>query len=185
MLSSMFVPTMGQLDVRHYHCFVPWNRCYAPFDAFLAKEPFNFRSGSFVPQHLPKFRVGELLVGLFQRDSLPVGWNARGNVYNSGGCSFDEWIQSGALNVGLTCQVYYANPDASGNPGEYRQVSWNGTSANNGVMNDLFCNLNHDIYGYDLDGETSGSVHTIIPSMIRTSAGDYFVECKFDSSSLA
>lgn len=182
MLSSMFVPTMGQMDVRHYHCFVPWNRCWSPFDAFLAKEPFNFRSGSAIPAHVPAFKTGELLAGLFQRDSLPHGWNARGNVYQSG-CSFSEWIQSGALNVGLTCSIFMADSDPeTGLPVQYELVNWVNDNEHNAIMNDLFSNLNHDVYGYDVGGESDASAHTIIPSMLRTSEGDWFIECKSDSS---
>ena len=180
MLSSMFVPTMGQMDVRHYHCFVPWNRCYAPFDAFLAKEPFNFRSGSFIPSHLPKFKVGELLAGLFQRDSIPTGWNARGNVYQSG-CSFGEWIDSGALNVGLTCAIYRA-PVVNGLPGEYSLMTWENTTTGNNIMNMcLRATGNSDVYGYSLESDVAG-VRTIIPSMIKTTKGVYFIECNSDNS---
>lgn len=181
MLSSMFVPTMGQMDVRHYHCFVPWNRVWSPFDAFLAKEPFNFRSGSSIPYHVPSMRTGELLVGLFQRDSLPVGWNARGNVYNAGGCSFDEWINSNALNVGLTCAIYKAN-SVDGLPGTYELATYNVGNTNNSILNFCFSTGNNDVYGYELDGETSGHVGTLIPSMIRTTRGDFFIECASGSN---
>ena len=180
MLSSMFVPTMGQMDVRHYHCFVPWNRVWSPFDAFLAKEPFNFRSGSSIPQHVPIIKTGELLTGLFQRDSLPHGWNARGNFYQNG-CSFDEWIQSDALNVGLTCTIYYAEPLPNGLPGEYQMTHLEGDDSETEFLNKVFCTLNNEVYGYELDGETSGHVGCIIPSMLRTTEGDFFVECKTGS----
>lgn len=184
MLSSMFVPTMGQMDVRHYHCFVPWNRCWSPFDAFLAKEPFNFRPGSSIPQNVPFMRTGELLVGLFQRDSIPSNWNARGNFYQSG-CSFDEWISSDCLNVGLTCSVYFAEPNPQGLPGEYQLAGWNLEDQAVDIQNEIFCTLNSDVYGYQLDGEHPGHVNCIIPSMIRTSEGDFFIECKRSSSTFA
>lgn len=182
MLSSMFVPTMGQMDVRHYHCFVPWNRCWSPYDAFLAKEPFNFRSGSAIPAHVPAFKTGELLAGLFQRDSLPIGWNARGRVYQEG-CSFDDWIQSGALNVGLTCSIYLADIDAStGLPGDYRLPDWTNSSSYNTILNNCFGRSTQDFYGYDIGGESSAHVGTVIPSMLRTNRGDFFVECKSNST---
>ena len=182
MLSSMFVPTMGQMDVRHYHCFVPWNRVWSPFDAFLAKEPFNFRTGSSIPQHVPTIKTGELLVGLFQRDSIPHGWNARGNFFQAG-CSFDDWIQSDALNVGLTCSIYYAEPNSQNLPGDYQLCSFGLDDDVSDLLTDLFCNLNNDVYGYELDGDTSQHVGCIIPSMFRTTQGDFFIECKYGSSS--
>lgn len=180
MLSSMFVPTMGQMDVRHYHCFVPWNRCWSPFDAFLAKEPFNFRNGSSIPLHVPSMKTGELLVGLFQRDSLPHGWNARGNVFHSG-CSFDEWIASDALNVGLTCSIYGASA-VEGHPGNYELMTLGGQSGIASFLTDVLCRDNSSVYGYELDGETSGHVGCIIPSMIRGADGDYFLNCKTGQS---
>ena len=59
--SPLFVPTMGKLDVRHYFDFVPFNRVYAPFDAFLAQEPYNFESSSQVPAKLPYFKMNEII----------------------------------------------------------------------------------------------------------------------------
>lgn len=77
-LSPLFVPTMGDLSVRHYHCFVPFNKMWTPFDAFMDKKPFAFSGGfSAVPTDVPHFCVGVLLrhlmqfnVGLFESDSL-------------------------------------------------------------------------------------------------------------------
>ena len=43
-LSPLFVPTRGDLSLRHYHCFVPFNKMWTPFDAFLDKKPFAFPS---------------------------------------------------------------------------------------------------------------------------------------------
>lgn len=61
-LSPLFVPTMGDLSLRTYHCFVPHNKLWTPFDAFLDKKPFAFPDGtSRVPENIPHFIVGTLL----------------------------------------------------------------------------------------------------------------------------
>ena len=66
-LSPLFVPTMGDLSVRHYHCFVPFNKIWTPFDAFMDKKPFAFPSGySQIPTSVPSFVVGVLLRHLMQ-----------------------------------------------------------------------------------------------------------------------
>lgn len=70
-LSPLFVPTMGDLSVRHYHCFVPFNKIWTPFDAFLDKKPFAYSVGvSAVPQHIPHFTVGQVLKKLMQINVL-------------------------------------------------------------------------------------------------------------------
>ena len=92
-LSPLFVPTMGDLSVRHYHFFVPFNKIWTPFDAFMDKKPFAFPDGySTIPTEVPHFAVGVLLrhlmqfnVGIFDVDSL------------------------GTLRSDLVAQMYYRN----------------------------------------------------------------------------
>lgn len=68
-LSPLFVPTMGQIDIRHYHCFVPLSTIWTPFDAFLTKTNYTLPSGStYIPTKCPYFTVYELFRLIF-------GWN--------------------------------------------------------------------------------------------------------------
>lgn len=61
-LSPLFVPTMGDMSVRLYHNFIPFNKIWTPFDAFLDKKPFTFPTGfTKVPKSIPHFYVGKLL----------------------------------------------------------------------------------------------------------------------------
>lgn len=34
-------PTFGRMSLRHYHCFVPYNKLWRPFDAMLANQPYS------------------------------------------------------------------------------------------------------------------------------------------------
>lgn len=99
-LSPLFVPTMGDLSVRHYHCFVPFNKMWTPFDAFMDKKPFAFPDGySSVPTEVPHFVVGVLLrhlmqfnVGPFDTDSLgTLRSDLVGSIYYRALNSTDEW----------------------------------------------------------------------------------------------
>lgn len=65
-LSPLFVPTMGQIDVRHYHCFVPYSTLWTQFDAFITGTNYTLPSGSTVlPNRVPYTRVNDLLWGVF------------------------------------------------------------------------------------------------------------------------
>ena len=177
-LSPLFVPTMGKLDVRHYHCFVPWNRVYSPFDAFLAREPFNFASNSRIPDVLPSFSVGQLLAQLMFYDSTPRNWYERGELYTEDGCSVIDWIESGMFNVGLTASVYRA-PYSNGRiTGPFEQVNWSNTNTETqtAVINACFSTGARDNLPTILSSGTP--VYGLMPSMIRTSVGEYFMECK-------
>lgn len=99
-LSPLFVPTMGDLTVRHYHFFVPFNRIWTPYDAFMAREPFAFPNGySQVPTNVPKFVVGVLLRHLMQS-----------NV-----SSFD-YYDTDNLRSQLTMSLYVDASDAGDKP---------------------------------------------------------------------
>lgn len=173
-LSPLFVPTMGKLDVRHYHVFVPWNRVYSPFDAFLAREPFNFAASSRIPEVLPRFNVGVLLTYLFYRDGIMPDGAARGTLYTSNArkVTFAEWIQSGQFNVGLTASVYKA-PIVNGLPGTYELVDWQNSASQAALMTDLFRDAPRTILPRC---GTEYQDYSVCPSMVRTSQGDYFME---------
>lgn len=91
-LSPLFVPTMGDLSVRHYHFFVPFNKMWTPFDAFMDKKPFAFPDGfSQIPTEVPHFCVGQVLRHLMQ---LNLGlWDAT-PVFNT-------------LRTDLVGRIYY------------------------------------------------------------------------------
>ena len=67
-LSPLFVPTMGQIDIRHYHCFIPLSTLWTPFDAFLTKTNYTLPDGStYIPTRCPYFTFFSLwtmLVGV-------------------------------------------------------------------------------------------------------------------------
>ena len=180
-LSPLFVPTMGKLDVRHYHCFVPWNRVYSPFDAFLAREPFNFAASSRIPEVLPRFTVGKLLSYLFFTDGVLSDGTGRGQ-YATNGCTFHDWIESGQFNVGLTCTVYKASA-RSGHAGDYELVDWSNvnTELQTNLLNDMFVRgPQNRLPRFNIYGDTFKQ--SVIPTMLRTSEGDFFISAELETS---
>ena len=72
-LSPLFVPTMGQLDVRHYHCFVPFSTLWTPFDAFITRKNYTLPGGStYQPTVCPSFKLNTLLWSFLSSDTLPL-----------------------------------------------------------------------------------------------------------------
>lgn len=75
-LSPLFVPTMGDLSLRIYHRFIPHNKVWTPFDAFLDGKPFAFADGSTsVPKTIPSFCLGRtlrFLMGLYMTTPLDL-----------------------------------------------------------------------------------------------------------------
>ena len=66
-LSPLFVPTMGQLDIRHYHCFIPFSTLWTPWDAFITNTNYTLPSSqTYIPKKVPYFTVNELLDNLLQ-----------------------------------------------------------------------------------------------------------------------
>lgn len=66
-LSPLYVPTMGKIDIRHYHCFVPYSTIWTPFDSFITKQNYTLPTGeTYVPERIPGFTVGSLLRSLTQ-----------------------------------------------------------------------------------------------------------------------
>lgn len=69
-LSPLFVPTMGQIEIRHYHCFIPFNTIWFPFDAFLTKTNYTLPNGTtYIPQSCPRFTVKNVISALFHYNS--------------------------------------------------------------------------------------------------------------------
>lgn len=69
-LSSLFVPTMGQIDIRHYHFFVPISAVWAQFKYFKEKIPYTLPDGTtFIPTIAPNFSVGSVIYSLLSRVS--------------------------------------------------------------------------------------------------------------------
>lgn len=69
-LSSLFVPTMGQLDIRHYHYYVPISSVWAQFKYFKEQIPYTLPDGSsFVPSVAPSFNLAEVIYALLSYTS--------------------------------------------------------------------------------------------------------------------
>ena len=72
-LSPLFVPTMGQIDVRHYHCFIPFSTLWTPFDAFITRTNYTLPDGTtYVPSVCPSFRLDTLLTAILGTNTLPI-----------------------------------------------------------------------------------------------------------------
>ena len=90
-LSPLFVPTMGQLDVRHYHCFVPFSTLWFPFDAFITKTNYTLPDGTtYQPSVIPYFNLRGLLTTIF------------GNT----GFDGDQYANVDKMRRDLICTVY-------------------------------------------------------------------------------
>lgn len=93
-LSPLFVPTMGQIDVRHYHDFIPFNTLWFPFDAFITKTNYTLPSGStYIPDAIPHFSVKALFTFLF----------------NEFGVTDGKWVD---LQNDLVCTIYKYDTDS-------------------------------------------------------------------------
>lgn len=61
-LSPLYVPTMGKIDIRHYHCFVPYSTLWTPFDSFITKQNYTLLDGTtYQPNKCPWFKVGNII----------------------------------------------------------------------------------------------------------------------------
>lgn len=73
-LSPLFVPTMGQIDVRHYHFFVPYSTLWFPFDAFLTQTNYTLPDGTtYKPELVPYFNIKGLFSTIFGNTSFQSG----------------------------------------------------------------------------------------------------------------
>lgn len=69
-LSPLFVPTMGELDIRHYHCYIPFSTIWTPFDAMLTRTNYTLPDGTtYIPTKVPFFKVGKLFEALYKKNS--------------------------------------------------------------------------------------------------------------------
>ena len=70
-LSSLFVPTMGKLDLRIYHAFVPLNTIWTPFDAFQTGTDYTLGDGSqYRPTKCPFFTLNTTLHSMARNEFL-------------------------------------------------------------------------------------------------------------------
>ena len=61
-LSPLYVPTMGKIDIRHYHCFVPYSTLWTPFDSFITKQNYTLLDGTtYQPTKCPWFKIGNII----------------------------------------------------------------------------------------------------------------------------
>lgn len=59
-LSSLFVPTMGRIELRAYHCFVPLNTLWTQWDAYQTGTDYTLADGtSYKPQYVPHFNMAK------------------------------------------------------------------------------------------------------------------------------
>lgn len=60
-LAPLTVPTFAPMEFRHYHCFVPYNSLYFPFDSFLANQNYTNSAGqTFSPTRLHYINLDQL-----------------------------------------------------------------------------------------------------------------------------
>lgn len=162
--SPMFVPTMGKLDVRHYHSFVPFNRCYAAFDAFLAQEPYMFSSGSRIPSKVPSFRLSDVFISLFSKENSSVTYD--GDVFDSVNDVLDTSIRKY-----LTCSIYKKASSAPLIPSASEIIPASvGEDTDEDLLGTLFCshyinNLSNDVVmlppGFIVNRNSDGGVSDI------------------------
>lgn len=112
-LSPLYVPTMGEIDVRHYHDFIPFNTLWFPFDAFITKTNYTLPSGStYIPEAIPHFSVKDLFSFIF----------------NEFGVTDGKWLD---LQNDLVCTIYVPNTQTH----SYDALA---SSVVNGQTNDIF-----------------------------------------------
>lgn len=94
-LSPLFVPTMGEIDVRHYHNFIPFNTLWFPFDAFITHTNYTLPDGStYQPTSIPYFTVKDIFRFLFSETAY-----------------FGYGTKLAALRDSLSCSFCYYDED--------------------------------------------------------------------------
>lgn len=97
-LSPLFVPTMGQLEIRHYHCFIPFNTIWFPFDAFLTKTNYTLpTSTTYIPRKCPSFTVKSVISFLFHYNtasSVSMREDLTAAIYEGGQMWDDAMIEN-------------------------------------------------------------------------------------------
>ena len=102
--SPLFVPTMGKLSVRHYYRFVPYNRVWTAFDAYLSHQPYAFSSGVAIPSTLLNFKTKDV-IGKLLNDECYL---ASQNPLNADPFVPDisRFIADSKIAKWLTCSIY-------------------------------------------------------------------------------
>lgn len=103
-LSPLFVPTMGQIEIRHYHCFVPFNTIWFPYDAFLTGTNYTLPDGTtYIPKRCPYFRVRDVFHYLLDGSvnlSVRFQKECTMQIFDEFGNSFDnEWVSENISSV--------------------------------------------------------------------------------------
>lgn len=113
-LSPLFVPTMGQIEIRHYHCFIPFNTIWFPFDAFLTKTNYTLPSSvTYIPSKCPSFTVKSVLSFLYHyntADSLSLREDLSAALYIDGELFTDSQVvefQSYIINVFKNSSLHF------------------------------------------------------------------------------
>lgn len=102
-LSPLFVPTMGQLEIRHYHCFIPFNTIWFPFDAFLTKTNYTLPSSTtYIPRKCPSFTVKSVLSFLYHYNTA-ASISRRGDlssaIYMDGDFVSADWAEENSESI--------------------------------------------------------------------------------------
>jgi hypothetical protein len=59
-LSSLFVPTMGKIELRNYHAFVPLNTLWTQWDAYITGTDYTIADGtSYRPERVPMMSIAK------------------------------------------------------------------------------------------------------------------------------
>lgn len=103
-LSPLFVPTMGQIEIRHYHCFVPFNTIWFPYDAFLTGTNYTLPDGTtYIPKRCPYFRVRDVFHYLLDGSvnlSVRFQKECTMQIFDEFGNSFDtEWVSENISSI--------------------------------------------------------------------------------------
>lgn len=111
-LSPLFVPTMGELDIRHYHVFVPFSTIWTPFDAFLSKTNYTTpETTTYVPLKVPYFTMKNLMNFMFGiNSSYRLGLDNA--PYQGLTCSI--YIDGVLSTSEQLSELYDSNPSESG-----------------------------------------------------------------------
>lgn len=106
--SPLFVPTMGKLSVRHYFRFVPYNRVWSAFDAFLSHQPYAFSSGVAIPQTLLNFKTQDV-IGKLLNDECYIAsqyYDAASTILPAFVFDWEGFISSSKIVKYLTSAIY-------------------------------------------------------------------------------
>lgn len=69
-LLAMNAPTFGRMSLRHYHCFVPYNKLWEPFDNMLSGQHYSKAGQNFIPTATPYFTMETVTKALIMNYSV-------------------------------------------------------------------------------------------------------------------